>query len=276
MTERRDLAGTEHELHFPLAIRRQAEARAVLPHKRERRGGLLATISSSSGLPPSPGGSTHSLSKFALEGWIEGLAQEVEPFGIRSLIVEPGMMRTDLLDLRSARLGDLEIAKRRTASQEHAGPNRVGLPGLQRTKTLGRGNLPSPFAPATSSRRHGKLIAGQLDTAIKSPGRDQRMSTHEACGTQNRACDRLPKEFTMPRPALPRTDSDKQALSQPMNDAVLVKSWITGSSAATTGLMTRCPMTSSRPGNAWKPTTPRASWSRTTRGMSRGTRLATS
>lgn len=84
--------------------------RAVLPRMRARRAGLVVTISSVNGLVSNPGGSVYSASKFALEGWIEGLAQEVAPLGIRTLTVEPGMMRTDFLDAGSARHGDIEIA----------------------------------------------------------------------------------------------------------------------------------------------------------------------
>lgn len=85
-------------------------ARAVLPHMRSRRSGLLITISSVNGLVANPGGSIYSASKFALEGWVEGLAQELAPVGIKSLVIEPGMMRTDFLDASSARHGDIEIA----------------------------------------------------------------------------------------------------------------------------------------------------------------------
>jgi NAD(P)-dependent dehydrogenase (short-subunit alcohol dehydrogenase family) len=44
-----------------------------------------------------------------IEGWAEGLAQEVAPLGIRSLVVEPGMMRTDFLSDRSMRQGSLDV-----------------------------------------------------------------------------------------------------------------------------------------------------------------------
>lgn len=84
-------------------------ARAVLPTMRRQRSGLLVTISSVNGLVANPGGSIYSASKFALEGWIEGLAEEIAPLGIRSLVVEPGMMRTNFLDPSAARQGDLEI-----------------------------------------------------------------------------------------------------------------------------------------------------------------------
>ena len=85
-------------------------ARAVLPHMRERRSGLVVTISSINGLLANPGGSIYSASKFALEGWIEGLSQELEPLGVRSLVIEPGMLRTEFLDDSSARHADIEIA----------------------------------------------------------------------------------------------------------------------------------------------------------------------
>jgi len=87
-----------------------AVTRAVLPGMRATRSGLIVTISSASGLVSNAGGTLYSASKFALEGWIEGLAEEMAPFGIRSLLVEPGPMRTDFLDPRSARHGDIPVA----------------------------------------------------------------------------------------------------------------------------------------------------------------------
>ncbi len=87
-----------------------ALTRAVLPGMRSARSGLIVTISSASGLVANAGGAVYSASKFALEGWIEGLAEELAPFGIGSLIVNPGMMRTDFLDPRSARLGTITVA----------------------------------------------------------------------------------------------------------------------------------------------------------------------
>jgi len=83
--------------------------RAVLPPMRARRAGLVVTISSVNGLVSNPGGSVYSASKFAIEGWMEGLAQELDPLGIKTLTVEPGMMRTDFLDASSAHRSDIEI-----------------------------------------------------------------------------------------------------------------------------------------------------------------------
>lgn len=84
--------------------------RAVLPDMRRQRSGHMVTISSVNGLVSSAGGSVYAASKFALEGWMEGLAEEISPLGIRSLIVEPGMMRTNFLDPSTARQGNTDIA----------------------------------------------------------------------------------------------------------------------------------------------------------------------
>lgn len=100
------------------AVRRQFEvnlfgtmnvARAVAPHMRERRSGLIVTISSVSGLVSNAGGAVYSASKFAVEGWMEGFSQELAPLGVRSLLVEPGMLRTDFMDQTSARFGTIDI-----------------------------------------------------------------------------------------------------------------------------------------------------------------------
>lgn len=68
--------------------------RAVLPTMRAQRGGALVNISSLGGQLSFAGFSAYSASKFALEGASEALSQELAPFGIKVLIVEPGQFRT--------------------------------------------------------------------------------------------------------------------------------------------------------------------------------------
>ncbi len=71
--------------------------RAVLPVMRGQRSGLIVQISSTAGITGQEFVSAYAASKFAVEGWIESLAPEIAPFGIRTMLVEPGFFRTELL-----------------------------------------------------------------------------------------------------------------------------------------------------------------------------------
>jgi NAD(P)-dependent dehydrogenase (short-subunit alcohol dehydrogenase family) len=71
-----------------------AVTRAVLPHMREAGCGRIVTITSVGGRVPGFGVSIYCSSKFAQEGLAEGLALELAPFGIQSVIVEPGIIKT--------------------------------------------------------------------------------------------------------------------------------------------------------------------------------------
>ncbi len=75
--------------------------RAVLPVMRKQRSGHIVTISSSAGLAGFEYGTAYAASKFGLDGWMESVAPEVEPFGIRTTIVNPGFFRTELLTKES-------------------------------------------------------------------------------------------------------------------------------------------------------------------------------
>lgn len=71
--------------------------RAVLPIMRTQRSGTIISISSTAGLVGFEFCTAYSAAKFGLEGWMESLAPEVEPFGIKTTIVSPGSFRTELL-----------------------------------------------------------------------------------------------------------------------------------------------------------------------------------
>ena len=91
-------AQVETNLFGPMNV-----TRAVLPVMRAQRSGLVIAISSLAGIVGTEFGSAYSTSKFGMEGWIEALTPEVAPFGIRTMLVEPGYFRTDLLTPESTR-----------------------------------------------------------------------------------------------------------------------------------------------------------------------------
>jgi NAD(P)-dependent dehydrogenase (short-subunit alcohol dehydrogenase family) len=71
-----------------------AVTKALLPHLRAAGCGRIVTISSVGGRVCGFGVTTYCASKFAQEGIGEGLALELAPFGIQSVIIEPGMINT--------------------------------------------------------------------------------------------------------------------------------------------------------------------------------------
>jgi len=71
--------------------------RAVLPIMRRQRSGLLVTISSTAGIAGQVFCTAYAAAKFGVEGWMESLTSEIAPFGIRTMLVEPGFFRTELL-----------------------------------------------------------------------------------------------------------------------------------------------------------------------------------
>src|SRR5947208_3824504 len=83
--------------------------RAVLPVMRSQRSGLIVTISSIAGIVGQEFVSAYCASKFGVEGWMESLAPEVAPFGIRTMLVEPGFFRTELLTEESTKYPEPSI-----------------------------------------------------------------------------------------------------------------------------------------------------------------------
>lgn len=105
--------------------------RAALPQMRAQRSGLVVTISSTAGIAPAGDFlSAYAASKFGVEGFMEGLAPKVAPFGIKAMLVEPGFFRTELLSPQSTQYAAPSIpdyAERTTATVEAW----KGMDGLQ-------------------------------------------------------------------------------------------------------------------------------------------------
>jgi NAD(P)-dependent dehydrogenase (short-subunit alcohol dehydrogenase family) len=84
--------------------------RAVLPQLRAQRSGMVMTISSTAGIAAAGDFLTaYAASKFGVEGFMEGLSPEIAPFGIRTMLVEPGFFRTELLTPQSTQYAEPSI-----------------------------------------------------------------------------------------------------------------------------------------------------------------------
>jgi NAD(P)-dependent dehydrogenase (short-subunit alcohol dehydrogenase family) len=84
--------------------------RAVLPLMRAQHSGLVVAISSTAGIAGGEFLTAYAAAKFGVEGWMESLAPEVAPFGIRTMLVEPGFFRTELLTPESTTYAEPSIS----------------------------------------------------------------------------------------------------------------------------------------------------------------------
>jgi len=98
------VAGAFEDLPSP-EIRRVMEAnffgvleltKALLPVFRAKRAGRIVLVSSEAAFMGQPANSIYCASKWALEGWAESLAYDLEPFGIKVILIEPGPYRTQI------------------------------------------------------------------------------------------------------------------------------------------------------------------------------------
>jgi len=76
---------------------------AVIPIMKEQKSGIIVNISSGAGRFGYPGGSAYVSTKFALEGLSESIAYELDPFGIKVALVEPGFVRTNFSNVIAKR-----------------------------------------------------------------------------------------------------------------------------------------------------------------------------
>ena len=83
----------QYETNFFGVIR---TTQAVLPIMRKQRSGIIVNISSGAGRFGYPGGSAYVSTKFAVEGLSESMAYELESFGIKVILIEPGVIKTNI------------------------------------------------------------------------------------------------------------------------------------------------------------------------------------
>lgn len=92
---------------------------AVLPHMQERKSGHIITTASVAAYKVFPASAVYSATKFALRGLTEGLRQEVKPHNIRTTLISPGAVTTELLD----HISESDV---QSANQDYVG--KVGIP----------------------------------------------------------------------------------------------------------------------------------------------------
>jgi short-subunit dehydrogenase len=104
--------------------------KAVLPHMRAQGGGRIINISSILGFIPQPYMASYSASKHAVEGYSESVDHEVRDHGIRVLLVEPGVTKTNFdnarFDLEPETTSSVYAAQRRNADDALAEAVKVG------------------------------------------------------------------------------------------------------------------------------------------------------
>jgi len=125
---------------------------AAIPIMREQGSGWIVQVSSIGGLAAFPLTGIYHASKWALEGFSETLRQEVEPFGIKVLMVEPSGFRTDWAGSSMDRAAPIDVyqridplAERRASQQEDNNGSQPGNPELAAKAlldTLGRDDPP--------------------------------------------------------------------------------------------------------------------------------------
>jgi NAD(P)-dependent dehydrogenase (short-subunit alcohol dehydrogenase family) len=134
------------ELNFFGAV---ALTRAALPSMLARRAGRVVNVSSIGGLVATPFAGAYNASKFALEGYMEALRLELEPFGIHVVNLEPGFLRTGTTEqsvVAVKRGHPLYEGARRQTRTEMLEAGARGLP-LERVVRVVQGILEDP-APA--------------------------------------------------------------------------------------------------------------------------------
>ena len=153
-------AQVETTLFGPLNV-----TRAVLPVMRAQRSGLVVAISSTAGIMGGEFLTAYAAAKFGVEGWMESLTPEVAPFGIRTMLVEPGFFRTELLTPESTKYAEpsIEDYAERTRQTVAAWS---GMNGLQ-------GGDPAKLADALIQ------LAGQDEPPLRFPAGADAVATVE-------------------------------------------------------------------------------------------------
>jgi NAD(P)-dependent dehydrogenase (short-subunit alcohol dehydrogenase family) len=159
-----------------------AVTRAFLPPMRQRRAGRIVNVSSTLGRFVLPGSGIYSASKFALEAASDALRMELAPFGVRVVLVEPGVVDTPLYQRAAALPGD----------EEALGPYRAVWPaGLGFPTRLLRAAAPVDGIAATLA----KAALAPRPRARYRPGVRNRLNTRLLTTLPTRSSDQIKRRI---------------------------------------------------------------------------------
>jgi NAD(P)-dependent dehydrogenase (short-subunit alcohol dehydrogenase family) len=131
--------------------------RAVLPTMRAQRAGKIVSISSTAGIVGQQNCTAYAAAKFGVEGFMESLAPEVEPFGITATTVVPGFFRTELLTPESTTWSELSIDD----YAEQTAANKVAWDAMNGTQPGDPAKLAAALIPLVDADRPpARWIAG--------------------------------------------------------------------------------------------------------------------
>jgi len=153
-------AQVETNLFGPMNV-----TRAVLPVMPAQRRGLVVTISSTAGVAGVAFASAYAAAKFGVEGWMESLTPEIATFGIRTMLVEPGFFRTELLTEESTKYPEPSI-------EDYAEKSRQNVTGWKRMSGL-QGGDPAKLAKALVQ------LASQPEPPLRWPAGADAVATFE-------------------------------------------------------------------------------------------------
>ena len=131
--------------------------KALLPHFRQNKDGIIINISSIGGKMAFPLGSLYHGTKFAVEGISEALNYEVEQFGGKVKIIEPGAIATDF----ASRSLDFSNDETMAEYQPLVGKVLEGIPALYKNASSGTLIANAIYEAATDNKNQLRYIAGE-------------------------------------------------------------------------------------------------------------------
>jgi NAD(P)-dependent dehydrogenase (short-subunit alcohol dehydrogenase family) len=151
--------------------------RAVLPTMRAQRSGRILSVSSIVGFLPAPFMGFYAASKHALEGYSETLDHEVRSFGVRSILIEPGYMRTKI-DKNAVQskttIGDYATVRERAVASINANIEQGGDPSIVAHTVIEALRAPRPKLRYQVGKNAGTLAVlrsylpgGMFDRALR-------------------------------------------------------------------------------------------------------------